>query len=246
VIKLIRAVEPIVLTTNKAAWTRALIDKVDEYGDYKAIPDAIKDKVVSHYRHADIKEVLFETTFKKCAFCECLPEDGGGFVQVEHFYPKSIYYSECFSWDNFLPACSVCNTNKGDLDTREIEIINPYNDDPNENFHCKFLKILPNHNNVKAINTEREIELNSNRLINSRTELLRKLQILTEELRDLIEIFNGADTQRKINSRRNKLVEKIEEIEKYMQPQSIHSYFCTQVIITDSYYIISKSIIQGG
>ncbi|CRX47364.1 TPA: hypothetical protein PXJ58_000564 [Yersinia enterocolitica] len=242
-IKLNRGVEPNILINKKDEWTKKLIDKINYFGGYEFIPDDVKKSVVSHYSHDEIKSVLIDTTFKKCAFCECLPEDGGGYIQVEHFHPKSIYPNECFSWENFLPSCGICNNNKGTLDTKVTPIINPYDDDPKKSFYCNFLKVLPLKNDQKAINTEREIMLNSNRLINSRTELLRKLQILTEELRDSIVYLKEADTDRKISNRKSKLDQKIQEIEFYMHPKSIHSFFCSQVIENDCHYIEAKTLL---
>ncbi|MGV2688878.1 HNH endonuclease [Citrobacter braakii] len=242
-IKLNRPPEPQILYLNKSQWTVRLIDKVNQYNGYENIPDDEKKSVLAPYRSDEIKEILFSSSYKKCAFCECIPEEGGGYMQVEHFHPKSIYHDECFEWLNFLPCCNICNVNKGTLDTKVDFLINPYDDEPKDSFHCNFLKILPNRGNVKAFNTEKEIELNSSRLINSRTELLRKLQVLTEELRDCIDFFSEANTPRKVVRRRNILQEKFEEITDYMRPEHMHSFFCSEVITQDEYYLQAKGIL---
>ncbi|MCW0935327.1 hypothetical protein OK409_01080 [Pantoea sp. RG18] len=242
-IRINRPDEPQILTQNKDAWTARLIEKIEEYKGYENIPDDEKKLVLSPYRHVDIKSSLFLSSNKKCAFCECIPEEGGGYLQVEHFHPKSIYPHECFEWMNLLPCCNICNVNKGVLNTKVSFIINPYDADPEKHFYCNFLKILPNHNDVAAAITEREIEINSARLINSRTELLRKLQLLTEELRDLIELLDEADTDRKSVRRKNMLIEKYNEINEYVSPKSIHSFFCTSVILQDKHYLAAKAIL---
>lgn len=243
-INLTRGLEPAVLINNKAAWTQALVVEFQKFGCYKDIPDDVKKKVTSPYRHNDIQNELFASSSKKCAFCECIPESGGGYVQVEHFHPKSIYPEECFSWINFLPCCGVCNTNKGTLDTKITQILNPYDENPKDSFYLSFLKILPKDNDVKAINTEKEIELNSGRLINARMNLLAQLQILTEEIRDAIELVIEADTDRKKVKRTNKLREKVESADVYTMPESQHSFFCSEVLKIDAYYLQAKKILE--
>jgi uncharacterized protein (TIGR02646 family) len=41
-----------------------------------------------------------------CMYCE----DSEG-TDIEHFWPKSAYPDKAFSWDNYLLACSGCNSN---------------------------------------------------------------------------------------------------------------------------------------
>lgn len=243
-IKLTRGMEPDVLIRNKVMWTQALLTEFRKFGCYKDIPEDIKKKVTSPYRHDDIQNVLFSSSSKKCAFCECIPESGGGYVQVEHFHPKSVYPDECFSWVNFLPCCGICNTNKGILDTKLTEIINPYDENPNNSFHISFLKVLPNEGDVKAINTEREIELNSGRLIKARMNILEQLQMLTEEIRDAVELYIEADTERKKVRRGNKLREKVDSADAYTKSESQHSFFCSEVLKIDIYYLQAKKIIE--
>ena len=42
----------------------------------------------------------------RCMYCE----DSAG-TDIDHFYPKSLYPLRTFSWDNYLSACSFCNSN---------------------------------------------------------------------------------------------------------------------------------------
>lgn len=41
---------------------------------------------------------------RRCCYCEDSMAD-----EVEHIYPKDIYPSMVFSWDNYLYACGLCN-----------------------------------------------------------------------------------------------------------------------------------------
>jgi len=43
---------------------------------------------------------------ERCMYCE----DSAG-TDIEHFWPKSEYPERAFNWDNYLLACSSCNSN---------------------------------------------------------------------------------------------------------------------------------------
>lgn len=72
----------------------------------------------------NIYKTLCEAYHHKCAFCECnqsrllpnanAPKKTPKFT-IEHYRPIKLYYWLIYSWDNLLPACSVCNNNKGHL-----------------------------------------------------------------------------------------------------------------------------------
>lgn len=79
-----------------------------------------------------IKEPLLKSSNKKCAYCECILQETDSYCQIEHFHPKSLYPQEVVVWENLLPACGRCNAPKGNHDTVDIPIINPYKDVPKE------------------------------------------------------------------------------------------------------------------
>jgi uncharacterized protein (TIGR02646 family) len=67
-------------------------------------------------------------------------EDNEG-TDIEHFYPKAIYAERAFHWDNYLLACSGCNSNykRNQFpldDTNQAMMIDPTVDDPTE--HLSF------------------------------------------------------------------------------------------------------------
>ncbi|MEV4991139.1 HNH endonuclease [Pseudarthrobacter sp. LMD1-1-1.1] len=75
---------------------------------------------------------------ERCMYCE----DSLG-TDIEHFWPKSKYPHHAFSWENYLLACSHCNSNekREDLPLDEAQeplAINPSLDDPLEH-----LALLP-------------------------------------------------------------------------------------------------------
>ncbi|MDM8523861.1 HNH endonuclease [Desulfococcaceae bacterium HSG8] len=79
-----------------------------------------------------IQSLLSETSYGKCAYCERKPDEGGGNMEVDHFYPKKTeaFKGRAFDFDNLLPACKQCNTAKGQRyeNSEGNEIINPYNE----------------------------------------------------------------------------------------------------------------------
>ncbi len=44
----------------------------------------------------------------KCAYCESYLMHVS-YGHIEHFKPKAKYPQYCFSWDNLLLGCEVCN-----------------------------------------------------------------------------------------------------------------------------------------
>jgi uncharacterized protein (TIGR02646 family) len=63
------------------------------------------------YRHKSLKKALESIFGKKCAYCETQYEVGG-YLEVEHYRPKNIYYWLAADWSNLLPACKRCNNGK--------------------------------------------------------------------------------------------------------------------------------------
>ncbi len=81
-----------------------------------------------------IQYFLFPTSHEKCVYCERKPNQGGGNLEVEHFYPKKNNdFENAFSFENLLPSCKQCNTQKAiryEIEIADIqyEILNPYNE----------------------------------------------------------------------------------------------------------------------
>lgn len=65
------------------------------------------------------KEQLLAESQGKCAYCET-PTSVVVYGDVEHFRPKSRYWWLAYSYENYLPSCSICNQ-KYKKDFFEIE-----------------------------------------------------------------------------------------------------------------------------
>src|SRR5471030_3442 len=245
-IRLTKVIEPQYLTLRGAQWLADLNKAIILHGGYDAIPEKEKDRLISHYRHDNIKNALFPTSFNKCAFCECIPDEGGNFIQVEHFYPKSLYPMHCFSWDNFLPCCGRCNLSKSDLDTITQPIINPYVDDPCEHLHVSLLKIKGNPGAVMGENSVRELKLNNSRLIIARRNLLGEIENLTERVAEVMTEIQDSQTPRIRNNKIGKLLDLIDELEALMHPSHTYSFFCKQIILSEEEYRQAKLVLLSA
>lgn len=246
-IKLIKPDKPKILEDNATEWTKNLLESIKKYGDYKSIPTDEKEKLLKYYRDDNIREPLFNSSYRKCSFCECKPEESS-YIQVEHFYPKSLYPEKTFEWNNFLPACGKCNLVKSDHDTKNEEIVNPYIDNPSEFFSFNSLRMIPNQNCVEKDKAEKTIEecgLNENRLFTPRAALLIELHNFENTLAEKIESIVDADSEQKKRRRINKLRESIDIIEELYKPSAKFSFFI-KVFLDNSYiYEKAKTILQN-
>ena len=110
-------------------------DLIKNYGSIVAIPEE-KKKFLNNYKQKDVKNVLFNSSIDKCAYCETRPI--GGFLEVDHFKPKMKYPEFWFEWLNLLPSCKKCNLLKSAHDTVSMPIINPYEIDPEPHSESRF------------------------------------------------------------------------------------------------------------
>lgn len=86
--------------TKKVADKPTLQEKADEVDRLWKLKDNKTFK--------EVKEKLRDMCpgIERCMYCE----DSAG-TDIEHFYPKDTYPSKAFEWDNYLLACSTCNSN---------------------------------------------------------------------------------------------------------------------------------------
>lgn len=245
-IKLTRGVEPNFLTSNKTNLWRSLEEAIKIYGSYKLIPPDVKEKLVCNYRHSEIKEALIESSSGKCAFCECVPSEGGN-VEVEHFKPKSKYPNFTFEWENLLPACRRCNGSKDDHDTDLEPIVNPYIQNPSDFFFYDSLNIKPlvGTNHEVATRTIEICGLNTIRLWKPRSQILVSLHDFEQSLEAALEDFRLADTSRKQANRKRSIREALSRIEELSKTAEKYSAFCGFFLRDSAIYMQAKLLIEG-
>lgn len=244
-IKLTKPAEPQYLILNKHNLIQKLLAAVTKYGSYSDIPEKEKNKLISPYKHIEVKTPLFKSSLSKCAFCECLPTEGGN-IEVEHFKPKSIYPEKTFDWENLLPSCRKCNNNKLDHDTGLEPLINPYINDP---------EVLYTYNDIEMIaikgplykEANKTIEicgLNTFRMYKPRADILISLRGYINSLKSAIDDYHEADTERKKNNRIRKMIDSIDTIKSLTNPDKKYSGFCKYFLSNNKTYENAKQIIK--
>ncbi|WP_085297014.1 HNH endonuclease family protein [Cognaticolwellia mytili] len=244
-IKLQRPKKPNILVLNEYSWLCKLQAAIAAYGSYKKIPKEQKDKLISHYRHQEIKTPLFESSSQKCAFCECMPAEGGH-IEVEHFKPKSIHPNSTFEWINFLPSCRKCNGYKLDHDTVKEPIINPYETDPEEVFDYEAFRINAKKgpHEIAGNKTIAICGLNSAGLMQPRANILVSLFSFSDSLELAITDYHEASTDIKKRNRVRNINQAIERIELLVDPGEKYSGFCKDFLKKCETYQKAKEIVE--
>jgi hypothetical protein len=145
-----------------------------------------------------------------------------------------------------LPTCRKCNEAKGDFDTLSTRIINPADIDPEGVFTYSDLRILPIKGTAEEEIAGKTIEvcnLNSPRLYNARSSLLKALTEYEDELGDNIKLINEADTDRKRKSRITKLKNSLEKFDKIMDSSSTYAGYCRWFVAKSEVYETARSFI---
>lgn len=240
-IKLERPNIPQILIDKGEDWTPALLALIEKYGEYSKIPPTVKETVLKNYRHDQIKEVLYPSSNKKCAFCESFPEDSGN-IEIEHFHPKSLYPSEAFNWNNFLPCCRKCNSAKSDHDTKTSPIINPYIDDPENHLDVETICLKPK--DQLGQNTIDVCQLKGTRLYRPFSDLLVNFKQFEDDLKDALDELAEKNTPIKKRNHLIKIREAIDRLENLMKPQSQYSFFCKKTITSSNVYQRAKILLE--
>ncbi|MFL9452210.1 MULTISPECIES: HNH endonuclease family protein [Nostocales] len=146
---------PTVLKRNAAKWLANLQAAIAHLQTVKANPTATREEIAkaekniekakNKYRHKEIKDLLEQMFYGKCAYCESKVTTTG-YGDIEHFCPKvnprCIHLT--FEWSNLLLSCEKCNdaSHKGTqfpLDSNgKSMLINPTDSVTDINKHLHF------------------------------------------------------------------------------------------------------------
>ena len=171
-IKLMKSIEPDILSRNSKKWTGAHLSNI-------ASGVNSSDYLKTRYAHPEIKEQLIKETNGKCAYCESkLLHIHHG--DVEHIYPKSLDESKRFLWENLTLSCEICNQNKTNLDPNLNSIQDPYSGNPEEVIiFCGSLVIG---SGIKGMSTNTILALNRKQLVEQRQEKLEKILLIFNQI----------------------------------------------------------------
>jgi len=130
-----------------------------------------------------LKEAVYNMSFGKCCYSEVRLGIESKNMEIEHFYPKSIYPEKVMDWGNLLPSLKKCNGIKNNHDTLIEPIINPFVDNPKNFFYLKACRYYPQKSQKEI--ASRSIEKLA---LNDRKEfVIKRLEIengIVAELRD--------------------------------------------------------------
>lgn len=161
----------------------------------RRLTDAFRaDKTKNVWNRPDLKDALMAITNGKCAYSEAKLNQEGKYMQVDHFYPKSIYEKRVVEWGNLLPCINICNMKKGDLDPNTCPIVNPLKDDPKEYFFILNGGLYPlTYECKKAVNTIVRCDLNNDRHFRKiRSEIEKGLG---ERLEDILDLYREGNVK---------------------------------------------------
>ena len=113
----------------------------------------------------------------RCMYCE----DSAG-TDIEHFWPKNTYPLKAFDWDNYLLACSTCNSNykrsEFPLDTEERPLlIDPVKEDPRQHIALSPSTGLYTNLTLKGSESIRVYCLNRSILVQGRHDAFVSVQV---------------------------------------------------------------------
>jgi len=184
-----------------------------------------KDTGNSVWQKKYIKNALLLSSHNKCAYCECLLNKESNYLEVEHFHHKAKYPDEVVKWDNLLPSCKRCNTNKSSYDTYLNPFIDPSTMNPKDHMilDCFFLRPIT----LAGENTIEELNLNDfDKLVLVRYELskvtLKGLENIYQNILDY--------KQNKTNRRLTKIVSSTKSILNEGLGQSVYSAIVSTLI----------------
>lgn len=193
------------------------------------------NKDIPVWRQKFIIESLLNMSDNKCCYCETKLNEEGKSMHVEHFHPKDIYPEEVVKWENLLPSCGRCNSNKGTHDTKSEPIINPTINNPKDYFYFYNYRYKSKNRNKLASNTIDVLYLNDTTTIvkarfNICNAIIDKLSEIDELLYDYIQGTNVS------TRRRNRIVNGIKDILKSSQPTEEYSAIVATTVINDDNY----------
>lgn len=233
---------PAALKEQIDKWSAELAKQTYKCGSFEEISAAERKKILQHYKHKAIKALVFAVSHKKCAYCERKPANGGGNIEVEHFYPKSLYPELSFQLNNLLPACRKCNGSKSNHDVKKEPILNPYVDNPEDYIEFLFCELTYKNDKTHAIvDTTIEVcNLNSTELVNCRAQALGEFNSLLIVLKNKIRQYKFTDNKEKII---RELKNIIEDLEYLAAPDKCYSAFIKYHVFDNKYFQEAKKLV---
>ena len=209
------------------------LDKVTE------LTKEFKEHGTSVWNHDDIKIPLLDSSYKKCAYCECLLDEESKYMEVEHFEDKKHNPDKVVEWDNLLPSCKKCNGAKHTHDVAHEPIVNPYVDISKEHLGLRLYRLRGI--SQKGINSILVNNLNdTKRMVSVRFDIGEKIHEVLLVAHDQLESY----LSKKTTVWRNKLLNTILSLLNECLPQAEYSAISATVTLTDSKFLEIKASME--
>jgi len=139
-------------------------------------PEALLDS----YRHPPLKAHLTVEAHGKCIYCESKITHVY-FGDVEHIKPKSEFPAERLDLENLALTCARCNNAKREFWDAIFPLLNPYEDNPDEELLLLGFMIARRPGRPRARLTIERLKLNRTELLERRKERIESLQALADQ-----------------------------------------------------------------
>jgi len=157
------------------------------------------------------------------------------YMEVEHFEDKKNNQNKVMLWDNLLPSCKRCNGAKGTHDVLIKPIVNPFKDDPKDEFYFRLYKIKGK--TRKGIETEDVININDpEKAVKIMFDIGHALEEAIDDCNEKLNLY----LQNKSTGRKNRLLNSFNKILKECQPDSDYSMTCATILHSNLVYMELK------
>lgn len=196
------------------------------------LTEIFKNEKKDVWKHKDIKKNLLDSSFDKCAYCECNIDEESKYLEVEHFEDKDTYPDKVVVWENLLPSCKRCNGNKGTHNVIDEPIINPYIHSPNQHFYLKNYRLK--HKTNEGEMSISVLDLNNyKKVVKKRFDIGCKLYETIELAVEKLDLY----LENKSTLRKNKLRGIVKGILEECQEDSIYCATSSTILHSDDNFI---------
>lgn len=205
-----------------------------------------KETKNSVWRKDYITDPLLKMSHNKCCYCETMLGEQAKPMQVDHYHCKDNYPDEVVKWENLLPSCSQCNSNKSTLDTYRTPIIDPSVDNPKDYLYLKYYMIKSKDNTLgsKGRLTVDQLELNHReRLVTPRIKIAYEMNYKLQDIHKKAIALNLRDDGKLYN--KTKIINTLVDILKMAQPSAEYNAFMATIVLTDEDYIETRNILKN-
>ena len=212
----------------------------------KQLIDEYKKTEKSVWKQDFITVPLLKMSHNKCCYCETILGVQARPMQVEHYHCKSLYPDEVVKWENLLPSCSECNSNKSTIDTYKTPLIDPSVDDPREYLYLKCFMIKSKDNSIlsKGRLTVDKLDLNNqNKLVIPRIKIADTMYYKLKDIHKKAVVLNSREDGKLYN--KSRIINTLVDVLKLAQPNAEYSAFMATIILTDEDYLETRDILKA-